>query len=149
MAGMKFSLQKFFQPSPEQGPPDEQTQRLAVTQLLLEIARADLKSDATEIATIRKHLAQAYSLDDAALDALMQAAGERVGAAVSLYDTVEVINRRLDADGKAKLVRALWQVAYADGHLDPYEEAMLRRLADLLYVSHDTFIQEKLKILEG
>ncbi|HWU67753.1 MAG TPA: TerB family tellurite resistance protein [Stenotrophobium sp.] len=146
---MKFSLQKFFQSSPEQGPPDERMQRLAVTQLLLEIARADMKSDAVEIAAIRKHLAQAYDLDDAALDELMQTASERVGAAVSLYDTVNVINQRLDAEGKARLVRALWQVAYADGHLDPYEEAMLRRLADLLYVSHDTFIQEKLKLLDG
>ncbi|MGH8461844.1 MAG: TerB family tellurite resistance protein [Stenotrophobium sp.] len=146
---MKFALQRFFQTGPEKGPPDEQAQRLAVTQLLLEIARADQNSDVREIATIRKHLAQAYSLDDAALDELMQAANARVDAAVSLYDTVEVINQRLDAAGKARLVRALWQVAYADGHLDPYEEAMLRRLADLLYVSHDTFIREKLKLLEG
>ena len=146
---MKFDLKSFFQSSPEKGPPDEQAQRLAVTQLLLEIARADLNTDPREIATIRTLLAQAYGLDDAALDELMQTAGARVDKAVSLYDTVEVLNQRLDAAGKARLMRALWQVAYADGHLDPHEEAMLRRLADLLYVSHDTFIQEKLRLLEG
>ena len=40
----------------------------------------------------------------------------------------------------------MWQVAYADGHLDHYEEHLIRRVADLLYVEHRDFIQAKLAV---
>lgn len=120
------------------------SQRLAVAQLLLEIARADLSSDAAEHAVIRRHLKQAFALDETELDALLARAAERVEHSTSLYDTVSLINRDLSPDTKNGLVRALWQVAYADGRLDPYEEALLRRICDLLYVPHATFIREKL-----
>jgi uncharacterized tellurite resistance protein B-like protein len=43
----------------------------------------------------------------------------------------------------------LWQVAYADGSLDPYEEALVRKIADLIYVPHREFIQAKHRIQES
>jgi uncharacterized tellurite resistance protein B-like protein len=39
---------------------------------------------------------------------------------------------------------ALWQVALADGRLDRFEEYALRKLGDLLHLSHADFIQAKL-----
>jgi uncharacterized tellurite resistance protein B-like protein len=124
---------------------EEQARRLAVAQLLLEIARSDLAVAADEMKVIRAHLARAYALDDAQLDALLATAGAHVERAISLHDTVTVINQALGPDDKARIIGGLWQVAFADGRLDPYEEALLRRLADLLYVPHGTFIREKLK----
>lgn len=118
---------------------------LAVAQLLLEIARADLSKTAPEIATIRGHLAKAYGLNDAELDTLMAEAEAHVERSVSLHATVQTVNQQLSAEDKAQLVGTLWRVAYADGKLDPYEEALLRRLADLLYVPHSVFIREKLR----
>ena len=124
---------------------EEHARRLAVAQLLLEIARADLDVATAEMAVVRAHLARAYALDDAQLDELVATASSRVERSVSLHDTVQVINQALGPDDKARIIGALWQVAYADGRLDPYEEALLRRLAELLYVPHGTFIREKLK----
>ena len=37
-------------------------------------------------------------------------------------------------------------VAYADGHVDKYEEHYLRKLGNLLYVPHSVFIQTKLEV---
>ncbi|MGY0640578.1 MAG: tellurite resistance TerB family protein, partial [Paraglaciecola chathamensis] len=42
------------------------------------------------------------------------------------------------------IIDGLWKIAYADDVLDPEEEHMIRRVADLLYVSHSQFIQSKL-----
>ena len=42
----------------------------------------------------------------------------------------------------------MWQVAYADDHLDPIEEAVIRKVAELLYVNHSEFIRAKLSITE-
>lgn len=128
-------------------PPAPATPGLAVAQLLFEIARADLGVQAAELAAIRRHLGTAFSLSPAALDALLSRGAAKAEAALSLYDSVEAVNRTLDATQKAQLIGALWQVALADGQIDPYEEALLRRLADLLYVPHSVFIREKLRTL--
>jgi uncharacterized tellurite resistance protein B-like protein len=43
-----------------------------------------------------------------------------------------------------KLVENMWRVAFSDQKLDKYEEALIRKVADLIYVSHQDFIKTKL-----
>ena len=43
----------------------------------------------------------------------------------------------------------MWQVAYADGELSKYEDHLIRRTADLLYVAHTDFIRGKHRAQEG
>lgn len=125
---------------------DQHTPKLAVAELLMEIARADLTLGTAERKVIHAHLQSAYELSDAEITELTDTAHARVEASVSLHDTVQLINSALDAERKRALLRVLWQVAYADGRLDPHEEALLRRLSDLLYIPHSVFIQEKLGV---
>jgi uncharacterized tellurite resistance protein B-like protein len=122
---------------------------LAVAQLLLEIARADEMVQGAELAVVRQHLTQAYGLSAAQLDALLIEAKDNVEQATTLYDTVQQVNAHMSPDDKAQLMQALWQVAYADGRIDPFEEALLRRLADLIYVPHSVFIRSKLTVMDG
>jgi uncharacterized tellurite resistance protein B-like protein len=143
ISAMKALLRKFWpRDTPRQPPLDV---RMAVAQLLLEIARADRQADEQELGVIREHLGHAFGLTQAQLDAALATAREHVEHAVSLYETVETVNRELDAGQKAALMGALWGVAFADGRVDPYEESLLRRLADLMYVPHSVFIREKLR----
>ena len=37
------------------------------------------------------------------------------------------------------------EIAFADGHLDKFEEHVVRKIADLIHISHNDFIQSKLK----
>ena len=129
--------------------PENTTPQLAVAQLLLEIARADHRTQDGELAVIRAHLASAYGLAETQLDELMQQAHLHVEHSVSLFETVEAVNQQLSTEQKNGLIHSLWQVAYADEKLDAYEEALLRRLADLLYVPHSVFIREKLRHLDA
>ena len=46
------------------------------------------------------------------------------------------------------MIENLWAVAYADNHLDPYEELMVRKISDLIYVSHSDFINAKHRIIK-
>lgn len=128
-------------------PPAERAKvdpKLAVAQLLLEMARADFSAEAAEVATIRELLMRAYALGADDVEALLKEAGQRVERSVSLYDAVGAINAALDAEGRENLIAMLWRVAFADGRLDKYEEALLRKLSDLLFVPHSAFIREKL-----
>lgn len=121
--------------------------KLAVAQLLLEMARSDFSPDASEIATIRELLARAFALGADDLEALLKEAEQRVERSISLHDAVAAINSTLDPEARRNLIAMLWRVAYADGKLDKYEEALLRRLSDLLFIPHSEFIREKLAAL--
>ena len=48
-----------------------------------------------------------------------------------------------------KLVERLWRVALMDGAIDAYEDQLIRRLADLLYVGHTEFILAKHRVIQA
>lgn len=121
------------------------SQALATALLLTELARSDFEIAEVEQQRIRELLTARFGLDGAALDALLDEARRSGANAVSLHDYVQTLNSSLDADGKRELIGMLWQVAYADGRVDKYEEHLLRRLADLLYIPMPDYIRAKLE----
>lgn len=124
-------------------------EQLATALLLAELARADYKIEPPEKEAITTLLADHFSLDAAQTQSLVDKALSDARGAISLYDYVETLNQRLDYPGRCKMIEMLWRVAYADGHLDKYEEHELRKIAGLLYVEDRDFIRAKLKVTEG
>ena len=45
-----------------------------------------------------------------------------------------------------KNIEAIWQLVYADGRLDCYEEALMRQLGSLIGLSHRQLIEAKLRV---
>ena len=121
-----------------------QERRLAAAVLLLEVARADYDHHGAERAALRAGLVRDFGVSEAALDALLDEAELRAKQSVSLYEYVTTLNRTLSQDDKRALLTLLWEVAHADGRVDPHEEHLLRRIADLLHLSHADFIRGKL-----
>ncbi|HHJ20962.1 MAG TPA: TerB family tellurite resistance protein [Gammaproteobacteria bacterium] len=129
--------------------PEEEARalQLSTAALLVEVARADQYFDERE----REHLATlvsteyGFSAEETA--ALLTQAKEKVEDSVSLTEFTGLLNTQLDAQQKFRLMEHLWEVAYADGRLDKYEEYLLRKLADLLYIDHERFIRAKLNVL--
>lgn len=117
---------------------------LAVAALLLEVARADQEVDAHEKQAVVSAVARVCGLEPARLDTLLATASDAVEEAVSLYEFTQVVNDRFDQAQKRELLELLWRVARADGRVDHYEEYYIRKLADLLYLSHAEFIRAKL-----
>lgn len=136
-------LRQASERTPPASPADEQ--RLAAAVLLLEIARADHEHHGAERATLRAGLAREFHVPEAALDALLSQAEVRARESVSLFDFVQTLNRSMTPDDKRGLLRLLWDVAHADGKVDPHEEHLVRRIADLLHLSHADFIRGKLE----
>ena len=117
---------------------------LATAALLVEMMRADYEVRPAERDAVLRALAAAF--DDLSPDEtrdLLARAEERADDATSLYEFTQLINRQLDHEQKAHVVELLWQVAYADGELDKYEEHLVRRIADLIHVPHSVFIRMK------
>jgi len=126
---------------------EEHTHRvhLASAALLIETARADFTQSAEEEAALEDLLCQALSLSREEVHALIEQASRRVEAATSLYEFTRVINDHYSPSEKLELIAAMWQVAYADGNLDKYEEHLIRQVAELTYVPHQDYIRSKLQ----
>lgn len=134
--------------APSTRPPEHEVDEpLATALLLAELARADNKMEASESETIETLLAERFELEPAEVQALMDKAATHDEAAISLYDYVKSLNQRLDYPGRCQMIEMLWQVAWADGHLDSDEEYRLRKIAGLLYVADEDFIRAKLKVM--
>lgn len=108
--------------------------RLATAALLVEMARADFEEDDTELERAGALLAERYGLDEKAADELLAAARDESDRAVSLFRFTHLINQQFAMPDKLALMGMLWEVAYADGRLDKHEDALMHKLAELLYV---------------
>ncbi|UYG00416.1 TerB family tellurite resistance protein [Halomonas sp. GD1P12] len=124
------------------------TLELATAALLCEVMRADYEQTPQEQAALKQMLMTRYRLDDARVSELMALAEAEVDEAVDHYQFVSLIKEHYDYAQRFELVALMWQLAWADGSVDPLEEHRIRRLADLLHVSHRDFIRAKLDVQE-
>jgi len=118
---------------------------VATAALLIEMMRVSGEVDAGERARVLHALQVKFGLSTAEIDELLQLAEAEAKTATDYYQFTSLIKNRLDAQQKERLIEHLWAVAYADGELHPYEEHLVRKVADLLYVPHKAFIAAKLR----
>ena len=121
----------------------------ACAALLIETALADKVFNVEEIDSMKRTLREVYEIDEKDLDELISESEKRVSESTSLYEYTRLINDLCDYQDKLKLIKNLWAIAFADKHLDKYEEFLIRKISDLLYVSHSDFIQQKLSVKES
>ncbi len=121
----------------------EHALRVATAVLLIEVVRADFRVDPAERAQLRQLLQQQFELTDPELDALLEEAEADADRLVSLQHVTRLLNEHYDHEMKRRVVEMMWEMVYADGDKDHYEEHLLRQVAELLYVSHAEFIQAR------
>ncbi len=118
---------------------------VATAVLLVEVTRADFAVVPAEQVRLRQLLEQQFRLSEAELDALLDQAEADVDRLVSLQHVTRLINENYDHAMKLRVIEMRWQMVYADGEKDRYEEHLIRQVAELLYVSHSEFIQARHK----
>lgn len=141
-------IRAFFSAEEPDDTVDERALHLAAAVLLVEVAKADHSFDQAEFDNLQAVLREHWSLSDEDLADLVQVARDTADTHVSLHRQIELINTHFDNPQKFELMRGLWQIACADGKIHHHEEHLIRRLADLLYVSHTDFIRSKHLVLE-
>ena len=119
------------------------TIEFAAAVLMFEISRADSSIDNEERKVIDDALVNHFKLPKIEAEELISLAEKEVDHSVSLHEFTRLINEKLSSEDKVKIVELLWEVAFADAVLDKYEEYFIRKIADLLYVSHKDYIQSK------
>jgi len=121
--------------------------QLAAAALLVEAARMDELVSEQERGVIARLLAARFGLEAEAVARLVEAAEARVDAAVELFQFTRRLVPALDEAGRIELVEMLWEVALADGVLDPHEDSLIRRVAGLVHVSDQARGAARLRVL--
>ena len=121
----------------------------ACAALLVEIAFADKDFDETEKTSLKQSLIETYAVDELDIEEIIKDAEETVSESTSLYGYTRVVNDEFEYEDKLSLLKNLWKVAYADGNLDKYEEHLIRKISDLIHISHTDYINIKLEIRDS
>ena len=116
---------------------------------MIEISLADSSVDNEELAVIKTALVNHFNIAAGQVDELIDLARREVDLAVSLHEFTRMLNEHLDATEKIRIIESLWKVAFADAVLDKYEEYYIRKIADLLYISHKDYIRTKHRVADG
>ena len=136
-------LRSFTAPLPR--PPADL--RMAVAVLLIEAAYRDDVFQPEERDVIARLLREKFALSADETTALLQAAEQTCRNSVQLHPHTSAIAEQMNAAERIEFVEMMWEVAYADGVLDPEEDALIRRMVDLIHITDRDRVLARQRVL--
>jgi uncharacterized tellurite resistance protein B-like protein len=128
------------------GDPDtEHVLRLAIGALLLEMTHMDGEVWPEQRAAVEAAVLDQFDLEEDEAKELLELSEAERSESTDYFQFTSLINDVYMQDDKIRLIELLWKIAFANESLHKYEEHMVRRIADLLHVSHKAFIAAKFK----
>ncbi|MBD2858500.1 TerB family tellurite resistance protein [Spongiibacter sp. KMU-158] len=140
-------IKKFF--SADEAPEESMSLALAAGALLMEVSKADYSQDASEVDKIRELLVQHYQISLQEIEGFIASVQGTASDSTALYPFTRYINDNCSIEEKYQLVHALWTVAAEDGVICKYEEHLIRKISDLIYLPHREFIRAKLDVTDS
>jgi len=117
---------------------------LAVTAVMIEIMHIDGKLEEAEHNEIITAVEKRFKLSTEEVHELVEKAKQEQAEATDMHRFTSKIIKHYSTEERIEFLKELWQIAMADGHVDPYEEQLIRRTAELIGVYHKEFIQAKI-----
>ncbi|MGH8249275.1 MAG: TerB family tellurite resistance protein [Steroidobacteraceae bacterium] len=151
---MLGSLRRFFDQHIAERPNEarasaEERARVAAAALLVEVVRGDDRFSDEERAAVLDSVQRKFGLAPDESRLLLSLAEAESREAHDYFQFTSRINASYSQEHKLALIEELWRVAYADAALHRHEEHLIRRVADLLHLSHGDFIRAKLRVQES
>lgn len=113
--------------------------------LMIEVALSDGNFDETERVQLVSTIAKRWKLATPEVNDWINLAEQQQNSSTSLFEHTRVINQYFSREEKIGLINCLWEIAFADGRADHFEENTIRKIADLIYVEHRDFIRSKIR----
>lgn len=140
-------LKAFFDdcldPEPASAIPLDKRLQLATAALLIEMVNADYETLEIEQEQLIDSLKIGYSLSEEEIKELIELSEQEHKERESLYPFTRLINDHYTENQKREVVRLMWQVALADGHIDKHEMHLMRKISDLLYLPRPVVMEIK------
>ncbi len=123
---------------------ERHTLEVATAALLVEVVRMDGEATADEREATLRAVREKFNLAPGQAQQLVDLAEAEARQANDYYQFTSIINRRFTQAQKIRVIALMWEIAYADNVASPFEEHLIRKIADLLYVEHRDYITAKL-----
>lgn len=120
--------------------------KIATAALFLEMMTMDDKVALEEQNLVQTLIQQNFSLTFEQSSSLLALAEQQRKEATDYFQFTSLINKEFSQEQKVRLIESLWKIAFIDGVLDMHEEYLVRKIADLLHVSHTAFIMAKNRV---
>ncbi len=117
--------------------------QVSTATLLLEVVHADFEVQESEMRKLHELLKQQFQLNSKELAQIVAEAQDKADHLVSLQHITRQLNEQFSAPEKLRVIEMMWEIVFADGNLDHYEEHLIRQVAELLYLPHSAFIQAR------
>ncbi len=135
--------------APDPAPLPDADARLALTALLVRVARSDGDYAASEIAQIDAAMAQRYGLDEAAMAALRSEAEALEAEAPDTVRFTRAIKDAVAYEDRLGVIEALWSVVLADAKRTTEENALMRMVASFLGIEDVDSHRARRRIADG
>jgi uncharacterized tellurite resistance protein B-like protein len=128
------------------GPEEDARIQLAACVILLEAAHADDESTDEELDHVLATMKHTFRLSHEYAEELVELARAEREHAVDLWEFTNAVNGNFSREEKIKVVEAVWRIIRADGEIDKHEDYFVRKLTNLLRLSHRDMIDAKLRV---
>ncbi len=144
---MKFLIEVLFKSVEiaDEMPSRARLLQVATATLLLEVVRADFEVQQSEMDKLWALLSSQFQLADSELEQILVEAKHEADHLVSLQHITRQLNEQFSEQEKTRVIEMMWEIVFADGNLDHYEEHLIRQVAELLYLPHSSFMQARHK----
>ncbi|UJW79213.1 tellurite resistance TerB family protein [Hydrogenophaga sp. SL48] len=147
---LKDLFDAFTAPAAPSSPTERQhTVQLATAVLLVEVIKADPATGPDEQAALFAALNTKFALTPDELARLVELAEATAQGLYDYHRFTSTLNEQFTQEQKIQVVEAMWQIAFADGHLDVHENHLISKVAGLLHVTHGEYIAAKLHAREA
>ena len=110
--------------------------------LMFEIAISDGTLDESELNLIKKR-AGLIAKEEEKTSSIVKKIIDETEDSVSLYPTIKKINESYGFEEKVELLTILWELVAADSIIDPYEENLYFKIAELIKIKRSKANQIK------
>ncbi len=143
---MLKTLKKMWgNPTSASSKPKKHNISLAVTALMVQVMQQDDHLDDTEHQAIIQAIQERFNLSKEDAELRIKQAIQSSLKANDLQQFTAPLIKAYSEQERIDIIRQLWLVAMADGEIDTYEEALIRKVAELIGVHHHQFIDAKIK----
>ncbi|MDQ6955585.1 MAG: TerB family tellurite resistance protein [Mariprofundaceae bacterium] len=147
---MLKTLKKMWgNPTSVSSKPKKHNISLAVTALMVQVMQQDDCLDDTEHQAIIQAIQERFNLSKEDAELRIKQAIQSSLKANDLQQFTAPLIKAYSEQERIDIIRQLWLVSMADGHIDAYEEALIRKVAELIGVHHYQFIDAKIKAKSG
>ncbi len=127
-------LKQLFEGDRQPSTPSAEAIPVAVATLLGEAALSDGTLVQEEERALARLVAQRFDLPEAEAKAIAAKGLANARASTDLWRTARLVNDSMSEAEKIDLIGDLWRIVLADGVVDDFEAALIRKLAGLLYI---------------